>query len=162
MDIILSKDERMDKLEKKLKELENKMERNFSRTSESFESFRDILLQLQKENAELKKDRDFLLEKYKEVVRKLGIAEPIKKAISENAGLIREIVTEGFGAEKSGKDIDDLFELIMNKKKITLKSAAKKLGVQEGRARYWALKLDKQNLINTKQIGNDMELMKKV
>ena len=50
MDIILSKNEQMEKLEKRLRLLEHKMDRNFSRTNESFETFRKIIIELQKEN----------------------------------------------------------------------------------------------------------------
>ena len=163
MDIILSKNERMEKMERRLRLLEHKMDRNFSRTSESFETFRKIIIELQKENSELKRDRDFLLEKYKNVIRKLELpagAQPIKEAINENLNLIREVALEGFDAEKDRKNIDDLFEVVINSSKISLKSAAKRLGVTEKKALYWSLALQKKGLIGINNKFGKTELRK--
>ena len=163
MDIILSKNEQMEKLEKRLRLLEHKMDRNFSRTNESFETFRKVIIELQKENVELKRDRDFLLDKYKDVIRKLELpvgVHPIKEAINENLNLIREVALEGFGVEKNRKNIDDLFELVINNNKISLKSAAKRLGVTEKKSLFWALTLQKKGLIGINNKFGKTELRK--
>lgn len=165
MDIILTKDQRMEKLEKKFRELEHRMNKSFFRTDESFETFRKIIIHLQKENAELKSDKDFLMEKYKEVLRKLelqlpgNIVRPIKETINENVNLLKDIIVEDLDIEKDKKhSVDDLFELVMKNKKVSLKAAAKKLGSTEKKTLYWALKLQKQGLISVNNKFGSPEL----
>ncbi len=164
MDIILTKDQKLEKLEKKLRELEHKIDKNFLRTNESFDTFRKVIIHLQRENAELKRDRDFLLEKYKDVLRKIelpdSLIQPVKQTINENAGFLKDIIVEGLEPSTKKKNIDDLFELVMKNKKIALKSAANKLGTTEKTALYWALKLQRQGLINVNDKLGKPELSK--
>jgi len=167
MDLFLTKEEKIENLEKKIQALERKMDRNFLAVNESFDTFRKIIVELQKKNVELEKDKDFLLEKYKEVIRKINapvsvknVIEPIKEAINENKNLIKDIVLEDIDIEPKKKNIEDLFELVMRNKKITLKSAARHLDVTENHAKYWALKLQKQGLIKIAESPIKTELMK--
>ena len=163
MDIILSKDERIEKLDKKIKEIDTKIERNFARTDESFETFRKIILNLQQENAELRSDRDFLLEKYKEFMRKFstpGIVQ-VKDKIGENVNLMKDLVLEGMDIMPEKKGADDLFELVLKKKKLTAKAASRELGVAEGKVKYWALKLKANGLAEIKESPGRFEIVKK-
>ena len=169
MDIMLSKNEQIERLERKIRSLEQKMEYKLSNVDSSLEMLKNSLIQLQNENKELKNDRDFLLGKYKDTLRRIEKSEilgakfisPIKTEIRENANLIRDIALEGFGADTGKSGIDSLFELVMNKKKLTAEKAAKELGVDEKKVKYWALKLENQGLIKTQGTLGKTLLLKK-
>jgi predicted nuclease with TOPRIM domain len=162
MDIILTKNERMEKLEKRLRDLEMKMDRGFSRTSESFETFKDFLQRLQNENAELKKDRDFLLGKYKELVQGMGshLSGKLRQAASENTKLIKDLVLEDMDIMPEKKGAGDLLGMIIKKKKLTAKSASKELGVRESKVKLWALRLKSRGLIDVNE-NERFEMTKK-
>lgn len=171
VDLFLSKDEKLDKMEKKLASLERKMSYNFSRVEESIDLMKKVVVDLQTQNSELRKDRDFLLSRYKNVLRKVAATDsftalndkfvtPIKSELKESADLIREITVEGLYPE-SKTNVDSLFELVMNRKRLTADRAAKELGVDEKKVKYWALRLEKQGLIRTQESLGKTVLMKK-
>jgi cell division septum initiation protein DivIVA len=170
VDLFISKDEKIESLEKKIRALERKMNYNFDNVEKSFDMMKNILIELQTENKDLKKDRDFLLSKYKELLRRVEssgsfaavstVTTPIKNELKESATLLKDIAMEGFYPDSGKTNIDDLFELIMNKKKITMDKAAKELGVDEKRVRYWALKLEKQGLIKMNEALGKTILLK--
>ena len=157
VDIFLTKDEKIADLEKRIKELDRKVDYNFGQIQQSFDTLKEVLIKVQLENKDLKKDRDFLMEKYREVLRSVPgnyavgdrIIRPIKNEIRETSGLIKDIALEGFGTGE--ENIDGLFELVMNKKSIEMKKAAKQLGVSEKKTRYWALALEKKGLIKMQE-----------
>jgi|GEM_PF-6705373 len=147
MDILVGRDEKIRRLERAIKDLEKKTEKNFENIGHSFDTFKSVVLKLQEENEGLKKDRDFLLEKYKEVVRQLG--SPVKDALEENAKVFRDALLEDIG----GKNIDDLFELIMKSKRLSAIAAARKLEVAEDTVKTWAARLEKKGLIDFDKQG---------
>ncbi|MBI3190313.1 hypothetical protein HYZ41_01265 [archaeon] len=163
MDINLTKDERIEKLEKRLRNLEMKMDRSFSKTNESFETFKDVLQRLQNENISLKKDRDFLIDKYKELMQNMGshVSGKLKQAVSDNTKLIKDLVLEDLDVTPEKNKIEDLFELVVKKKKLTAKSAAAELGVRENKVKFWALKLKDKDLIDVNDAENKFEIVKK-
>ncbi|MCX6815972.1 MAG: hypothetical protein NT120_03925 [Candidatus Aenigmarchaeota archaeon] len=160
MDLFLTKDEKIEALEKRIQALERRTDRNIATLNESFLTFQDVIIGMQKENTEIKKDRDFLLERYKEVIRRIdektnisrGIFAPVKNEIKESANLIRDIVLEDLDPER--KNIDDLFELVMKSRKMDIKSAARKLAISEEQTKIWADKLQNKGLIKIN--GNTM------
>ena len=104
--MLFSKDEKMEKMEKRLNRLEKIVDRKFSNVEDSFKMFRDIVIKLQNEKANLQKENTLLTEKYKEMLRKLPlekediyihqrIFEPVRNEIKENTELIRKIAKEG-------------------------------------------------------------------
>jgi hypothetical protein len=168
VDIFTSKDEKLERIEKRLAALERKTGQNFSNVSASIDMMKRMMMELQTENKSLKADRDFLLNRYKEILRRVpgsdvissGIFAPIKDGIKSTSGLVRDIVLEDFEDPKKA-GADSLFELVMNRKKISLPDAAREIGVSEKKAKYWALALEKRGLISTDVRMRKTLLMKK-
>jgi hypothetical protein len=130
-----SKDQRIDELEKRMKQME-----------QSFISFRTVVEKMQGENAEIRRDRDFLMERYKDVLRRLEKPLlPLKAEINNTTSLVRDIMLEGVSEEKG---LDDLFELVMKSGRIKTKKAAAALKLSEDRVRFLAERLKRQNLID--------------
>ncbi|MBI2578607.1 MAG: hypothetical protein HYW26_02750 [Candidatus Aenigmarchaeota archaeon] len=155
-----------DDAEKKIARLEREMNRRMQRMEESFSIMKDTIIKLKKENIELKSDRDFLLERYKDILRKLpSISEPVKESIVkpakqiiiDNAKFFERVAKEGIVSNEKviadlKKDykapLDELFDLVMKNKKVKLKDAAKKFGVHEGLVEQWARVLQDYELID--------------
>ena len=99
-----SKDEHVKKLERGIENLEKKMNRNFMRINDSLQTITDVITKMQEENKGLKKDRDFLIEKHKEIMRsvetesrlvkemKEKLVEPARKELKEDVELFRTAV----------------------------------------------------------------------
>ncbi|MBI2172919.1 MAG: hypothetical protein HYT73_01765 [Candidatus Aenigmarchaeota archaeon] len=110
MDIFLSKDEKMEKLEKKLNSLEKSTERRLDRSDESFRFFKTVIMQMQKDNAKLKKDRDYLFTSYSRLLDRLydsalsdelrNLIEPMRKGLKENFNFIQQVAKEGLVEKK--------------------------------------------------------------
>lgn len=162
MELFVSKDEKIQSFEKRLAELERTVDRRFSQMGESFDAFRKIILDMKTENAEIKKDRDFLMERYKEMLRRLDLplVTPIKESIKETSNLVRDIVLEDFDKEKR-PGADDLFELVMKRRKIAAGSAARELGVTEEKAVHMAERLEKNGLIQVSKKSGRIEFLKR-
>ena len=116
MDIFLSKDEKISKLEKKLSLLERNVDRKFERSDESFEFFKSAVLQMQQDNAKLKKDRDYLFASYSRLLDRLNdsalsddlrtAVESMRSGLRENFKLIQDAAKEGLvssGNQKANK-----------------------------------------------------------
>ncbi|MBI2580064.1 MAG: hypothetical protein HYW27_04135 [Candidatus Aenigmarchaeota archaeon] len=110
MDIFTTKDDRVKNLDKRMRAMERKLDSRLERGEENFRLFRDIVLRMQKENMQLKKDRDYLLGSYKKLLDRLydsalsddlrGFVEPARKELKENFNLIREAAKEGLAEKK--------------------------------------------------------------
>jgi hypothetical protein len=136
MGMFASKDQRIVELEKKVAQME-----------QSFAAFRSVIEKMQNENADIRRDRDFLMERYKNVLRQLEKPlMPVKDAITDTSDLVRDIMLEGLSVDE--KSIDDLFELVMRNRKIKTKKAVTVLKLSEDRVRSLAEKLKKQGLID--------------
>ncbi len=165
-----SKDEQIKKLEKNIENLEKKMNRNFMRMNDSLQTITDVITQMQQENKSLKKDRDFLIEKHKEIMRsvetesrlikemKQKFIEPARKELKEDVELLKTAVGEGF---KHGKK-EELFDMVIKSGKIKLKEAARKLNVHEMQIETWAKDMENSGLIDVFESGKDTELRKKL
>ncbi|MBI2971318.1 MAG: hypothetical protein HYY37_02785 [Candidatus Aenigmarchaeota archaeon] len=161
-------DEKLKKLEDDLKELERRIEGEISDTRRrvkddmqqleaSFRTFRDVMKKIYEEKKELEKDRDFLLEKHKELLRKLplqvaaGVQEklvaPVQQAIQEQADFITVAAKGGDEAQKETTPIDELFAYVAKNGKVRVNEAAKKFNVHEVRIEEWAKILEEHGLI---------------
>ena len=110
MDLFLSKDEKIEKLEKRLNSLEKSTERRLDRSDESFRFFKTVIMQMQKENTQLKKDRDYLFTSYKNLLDRLydsalsdelrNLIEPMKKRLKDNFNFVQQVAKEGLVENK--------------------------------------------------------------
>ncbi len=66
-----SLEKRLEKLEKEFRKKIENDKKMFEQMNTSFKLFKDVIEKMHRENEELKKDRDFLVEKHKELVRKI-------------------------------------------------------------------------------------------
>lgn len=145
-----------DSTDKRISRLERDLNRRMQRMEESFAIMRDSVLKLKKENAELRSDRDFLLGKYRDLLGKIAI-EPVRQVVADNARLLERVAKDGIisqeklleGLKKDYKaPLDGLFEMVMAKKKVRLRDAAKKFRVHEGKIEEWARVLQEHGLID--------------
>lgn len=158
-----SKDEQVKRLEKRVDSLEKRMNRNFMRLNDSLQTVTDVITKMQQENKELKKDRDFLLERHREIMRSVEtesrlvkelkdrFIEPARKELQEDIELVKTAVAV------SGSRKGDLFDIVMKSGRIKVKDAARKLSVHEMQIETWAEDMEKSGLI---EVANG-ELRKK-
>ena len=66
-----SKDDKMRKLEKQINEMEKRVEQNLQRMNDTVKSLNDIILRLQRENVQLRSERDFLVERHKKMLKRV-------------------------------------------------------------------------------------------
>ena len=150
-----------------------RLEKRMEHIDASFNVFRDALIKIQNENVQLSKNRDFLLEKHKEMLKKSvskerlaqeineKLVNPIRNEISENAELIKKLTSmdeQGAGVTKTV--LDDLFTLVVENGKITSKDAAQRLGAHEFQVEEWARTLEDHGLIDVEKIGSITYLKK--
>ncbi|MBI2232436.1 MAG: hypothetical protein HYU56_00815 [Candidatus Aenigmarchaeota archaeon] len=164
-----SKDEHVKKLEKGIENLEKKMNRNFMRINDSLQTITDVITKMQEENKGLKNDRDFLIEKHKEIMRsvetesrlvkemKEKLVEPARKELKEDVELFRTAVGEAFSHGKK----EELFDMVMKSGKVKMRDAARKLNVHEMQIETWAQDMEKSGLIDVFEAGRDTEIRKK-
>lgn len=164
-----AKNEQVKRLEKKMENLERKMNMNFLRIGDSLQTISDVITKMQQENRELKKDRDFLVEKHKELMRSIETESrlvkemkerfiaPARNAVKEDIELFKQAVKEGVNYSKK----DELFDMVMKSGRVKLKEAARKLSVHDLQIETWAHDLQKAGLIDIFDNGNYTELRKK-
>lgn len=161
-------DEKMKRLEKRVSQIERTTNKNFQQVEEAFSAFRDVLLKMQRENEQLKNDRDFLLNAYKIHLKTLSapsLREEIKRNLVEKTGsrirenfeLVRNVAAESLGESR----MDDLFELVFLEGKIKSRDASKRLNVHEKQVEEWAARLEKMNLIETRPFKGQIVLRKR-
>lgn len=100
--MLFSNDEKIERLEKRIDKLEKLVDRRFRQVEESFKLFRDVIVKLQSEKESLRKERDSVIEKQKELLKKIPVSEslreriagPVRNEIRENARLIRKMAEE--------------------------------------------------------------------
>ncbi|MEM7819459.1 MAG: hypothetical protein QXD48_01380 [Candidatus Aenigmatarchaeota archaeon] len=173
LDIFETKDEKFKKLEKRIDDLERRIYKNFKQIDNSFKTMINILNKLEKENAELKKDRDILIEKHKELLKNIPVpknrlekevyekfVKPVKAKIKENMDLVQLVVKEEILKDEN-IPLDQLFELVVRNGKINSDVAARKLNVHPARVEEWAKILKERGLIDINYHDNKIELRKK-
>jgi len=155
-----------------------KMEKRINQLDQSFIIFKDIILKMQKENIAFKKEKDNLVEKYKDLVKQLQpeknrlakdvhkkLVSSMKNKVEENADFFREFAKEGLQKEEKVENaetpIDDLFVVVMKNGKIKLNKVAKMLNAHELQVEEWAKILEDHGLIEIyKEEGQQPELRK--
>lgn len=164
-----AKDEQVKRLERKMENLEKRANRNFLRLNDSLRTIADVITKMQEENKQLKKDRDFLVEKHKEIMRsvetesrlikemKERFVAPTKREFSEDLELIKQTVKEGLIHSKK----DELFDMVMKEGRVKVKEAARQFNVHQVQIETWAEDLEKAGLIEIFDGGNYTELRKR-
>ncbi|MFC2143578.1 hypothetical protein ACFLQN_04225 [Candidatus Aenigmatarchaeota archaeon] len=157
---------RLDELERKLADIDS-----------AFQVFRDVLIKIQNENVMLRKNRDFLIKKQKQLVKfpiqkdKLTkdiqekLVEPLKNEFKEDSKLIKKLVSlkddEKNKYKKSGTEhLDELFLMVMDNDSVTLKEAASHFNAHEYQVEEWAKILEDHGLIELIKNNGITELRK--
>src|SRR3989344_8530635 len=102
-----SKDDKVGRLEKDIREMERKVEQNLQRMNETVKTLNDIILRLQRENVQLRSERDFLVERHKKMLKRVPVPDlaaeineklvkPAAGKIRENAEFVQLLAKEGF------------------------------------------------------------------
>jgi ribulose bisphosphate carboxylase small subunit len=181
-DHLRSLEERIDKLkgriDQEISATEFKLKGDLKEINESFSTLKDVIMRLHKEKEVTEKDRQFLMEKHKEFIRKIPVdknklqKEIEEKLVNPRGKTIRAISkkeenTEGvnlpeipaakernpvkyetYKDDESGKtQIDELFEMVMEKGSVKIKEAAIKFKVHEAQIEEWAKILQEHGLI---------------
>ncbi len=155
-------DDRVKKLEKRVDEMEKNMSKTLMGINDAFTTITDVITKLQQENESLKKEKNIILSRQKQIAKgiketgikrdiKSSIIEPVKSAVAENFEFIREVAREDF-AEKPG--IKKLLDLVENEKETSFRDAAEKMGVHELQIGHWASRLKDQKLITVAEKKN--------
>ena len=127
-----SKDDKVGRLEKDIREMERKVEQNLQRMNETVKSLNDIILRLQRENVQLRSERDFLVERHKKMLKRVPVPDlafeineklvkPASGKIKENVDFVQLLAKEGFVELKEQKEnpakknpIDELKDTIID------------------------------------------------
>jgi len=105
-------EKRIEQIEKELdeevKQLKARTREKLKELEYSFRMLKDILIKMNKERGSLERDRNFLLEKHKELIRQLPVDKsklkrdireqllmPLQRRMKENAELIKNVAVEG-------------------------------------------------------------------
>lgn len=145
--------------------------------NESFSLMKNVLVELRKENEELRKDRRFLLDRLKTILielekhkmptviknqkeekqqqeEKQQKEEPKQQEPEEEVPLQQQVQEEKEGKTKTSHidrrietPLDELLELVIDKGSIKLADAAKKFKVKERQIEEWARILEEHELI---------------
>lgn len=117
-----TKDEKMDKLERKIFYMEKRMDENIQKMNQTITTLREIILRLQRDNTQLRSERDFLVERHKKMLKRVPVPDlateiheklvkPAVGKIKENADFVQILMKEGFveihpekKRAKTGKD----------------------------------------------------------
>ncbi len=162
---IFKEEKRIKELEKKIDEMKKHVEEEISETrkrvredmgeiDDSFRMLKEIIVRLHREREELGHDRDFLMEKHKDFLRKMPAEKGISREEPEPAipadESKEEDVMKGLGdlmktgsaeekqAESEKTPIDELFDLISQKGIVSIKYAADRFNVHEAQIEEWA------------------------
>ncbi len=162
-------------IEKRVAALEKKIDH----IDAAFNVFRDVLIKIQNENVQLRKNRDFLLGKHKDLMKKSvnkdklaseikqKLVDPFVKEINEDAQLVRKLTSQLHEKEPSADGeapsrLDELFVLVMNRGVVTTKEAANYFDVHELQIEEWAATLEDHGLVDIVKNNDRTELRKSV
>ncbi|MBI4174157.1 MAG: hypothetical protein HY517_00805 [Candidatus Aenigmarchaeota archaeon] len=127
-----TKDDRMRKLERDIRIMEKRMDDSLQRMNGTIKSLNDIILRLQRENVQLRSERDFLVERHKKMLKRVPVPDlageineklvkPASSKIMENVDFVQSLAKEGFvelkekKRQKKEKDpIEELKETIID------------------------------------------------
>src|SRR3989344_6038761 len=171
--IFFTKDEKVERLERKMNEMGKRMEFNVNKMNQTVVTLREIILRLQRDNTQLRSERDFLIERHK---------KPTIDRIKENVDFVQLVAKEGFveirperrkkpREEKDpsvsakdlkdhiaddpkpsfGKSLDAFFELVSKNGRMRADEAARKLNVHHIQIEEWAKILESHDLVSIKK-----------
>lgn len=109
-----SRDDKIKKLERDIQSMERRMEDSLRKMDETIKSLNDIILRLQRENVQLRSERDFLVERHKKLLRRVPVPDlageinerlvkPGASKIKENVEFVQLLAKEGFVELKEKK-----------------------------------------------------------
>jgi type IV secretory pathway VirB4 component len=171
LNALKSRDERMEELEKRLDEMERNFNKKLKQVSDSFSVMINVINKMEHENKELKKEKDALIQKHKELLKNVEVpnvlkrevydkfVNPVKSEIKDTSDLIQLIVKDG--VIKDDVPLDQLFELVVRNGKMQLDAAARRLNAHPARVGEWAKMLKKKGLIDIVESDGKIELVKK-
>lgn len=113
-----TKNEKMEKLEKKVLDTEKRVEQNLNRMNGTIVTLKEIIIHLQRENTQLRSERDFLVERHKKMLRRVPVPDLAKEVnerlvkpavgkIKENAEFVQLLAKEGFVEIKDPEEIKE-------------------------------------------------------
>ena len=109
-----TKDGRIKRLEKDVHDMDRRMENSLQKMNETIKTLNEIILRLQRENVQLRSERDFLVERHKKMLRRVPVPDlameinekfvkPTAGKIKENAEFVQLLAKEGFVESKETK-----------------------------------------------------------
>lgn len=105
--IFSTKDEKVEHLERKINEMERRMEFNINKMNQTVVTLREIILRLQRDNTQLRSERDFLIERHKKMLKRVPVPDlaleineklvkPTANKIRENVDFVQLVAKDGF------------------------------------------------------------------
>ena len=102
-----TKDDKIESLEKKIRDMEKKLEAGMKNVDDTVSTLNQIILKLQVENTRLRGERDFLVERHKKMLKRVPVPDlageinerfvkPAAIRIKENADFVGLLAKEGF------------------------------------------------------------------
>ena len=102
-----SKDDKVNRLKKDVHDMERRVESSLQKMNETIKTLNDIILRLQRENVQLRSERDFLVERHKKMLKRVPVPDlaaeineklvkPAAGKIRENAEFVQLLAKEGF------------------------------------------------------------------
>src|SRR3989339_1417298 len=102
-----TKDDKIESLEKKIRDMEKKLEAGMKNVDDTVSTLNQIILKLQVENTRLRGERDFLVERHKKMLKRVPVPDlageineklvkPAAGKIRENAEFVQLLAKEGF------------------------------------------------------------------
>ncbi len=151
--------------EKRIADMETRIAKRMDDIEKSMLAIRGIIDEFRKENEELRKDRQFFVEKLKTSMTEHASASEV----FENIGPEGEEVPPGRatpatyqeGSKKVQTSMDALLDLVAAKGSIKLSAAAKKLRVKEKDAEEWARVLEEHELLEVRYPTFGSPILKK-
>lgn len=161
-----TKDDHIRRLDKRIDDLEKKLNKNIRHLDSSFRMFIDVLEKLEAGNKRLMEERDNLIDDYNKMIKKMypaekkqkpaELASPVKKRIKDEFDFVRLIAKQTISETPS----DRLYELVLLNNKINTAEAARRLNVREARIKKMAVSLEKKGLIDMQAHGDNINLVK--
>lgn len=141
-------------IERRLGEVQSGADKRIGSIEQSLTILKDVLAELRKENEDLRKDRQFFLDKLSTMIaekqrQKEEMPETYKQEEEEEIQAAAKTGTyTDHHNEKSVKtSLDQLLELIMEKGSLKMSEASKKLRVKDKQIEEWAHVLEEHGLI---------------
>ncbi len=152
-------EDKIKKLEKRVDAIEKQINRTLTSVHEAFGTITDVITKLQEENAALKKGKDVIVAKQKQIASqikdigikrdiKMNIMEPVKNIVAENFEFVQEVAKEGVSEKPS---MQHLLDLVEKEGEIKVRDAAAKMKVHEVQIEHWANMLKDRMTVTEKK-----------